>query len=330
MNSAQVVRMKIFNLVAALMLMAGTVDGKELMPTAEGTKWEYNVTEEPANPPIHFVITRRFAATEKFEGKTVLKLETFADLILSKTELLAIDNKGITCFARSGANGKISGLASPEIVVPSKLNKETTWKSEGQVADISVSQHWTVTDNEEVVVPAGKFQAFRFHCEESSPTSVVFDRWFVPGTGFVKEVTTMRSPTGDLMGRRTLELNRPPTIAGGIETGTPQKLVAGVSSQPAGNFETEFSSTVSNIYARWQGHGLRARARIRAVWIAEEVGDIAPHNYKIDDATTIAGAENSHGVFTLSRPETGWAEGSYRVEFYIDEALVESVKLKIK
>lgn len=322
--------MKAFNLLAAFLLVAGAACAKELLPTTEGTTWEYKVTEEPAEPPVRFVITRRFAGTEKLDGKTLLKLETFADRALTKTDLIAVDNKGITCFARSDTNGKISKLDPPEIIVPSKLHEGATWKSDGQVADISVSQDWVVTGSEDVTVPAGEYHAFRFHCEESSPTSFVFDRWFVPGTGFVKEVTTMRSPTGDLMGRRTLELNRPPKMAEATETGSSQKLVAGVSSQPAGKFETEFNSTVPNIYAHWQGYGLRGRVKIRAVWIAEDVGDIAPRNYKIDDATTIAGTENAHGVFTLSRPENGWAEGSYRVEFFIDEALVETVRLKIK
>lgn len=322
--------MKIFSLLAALLLAIGSARAKELLPTTEGTVWAYDATEEPANPPIHFVITRRLGGTQKFEGKTLLKLETFSDEVRSKTELVAVDNKGIICFARSGADGKISGLASPEIIVPSKLKKGVTWKSDGQVGDIFVHQDWVVIGSEDVSMTAGKFHAFRFHCEQSSPTSIVLDRWFVPGTGFVKEITTMRSPTGDLLGRRTLELNKPPKIAEGAVVGNVEKLVVGVSSQPAGKFETEFSSTAQNIYARWQGHELRDKAKVRAVWIAEDVGDIAPHNYKIDDATTIAEAPNSHGVFTLSRPENGWAEGNYRVEFYLDEALVESVKLKIK
>jgi hypothetical protein len=31
----------------------------------------------------------------------------------------------------------------------------------------------------------------------------------------------------------------------------------------------------------------------------------------------------------LSRPEDGWAIGDYRGEFYVDDLLVETVKLKI-
>jgi hypothetical protein len=38
----------------------------------------------------------------------------------------------------------------------------------------------------------------------------------------------------------------------------------------------------------------------------------------------------SCGVFTLSKPDEGWAPGAYRVEFYVDDELSETVKLKIK
>lgn len=108
-----------------------------------------------------------------------------------------------------------------------------------------------------------------------------------------------------------------------------KKLSAGVSKGATGEFVDVFPADSPRIYARWQGSDLRVNAKIRAVWIAENVGDIAPANYKIDEATTLATAPDSHGIFTLGRPEDGWAPGIYRVEFYIDETLAETVKLKI-
>jgi hypothetical protein len=32
----------------------------------------------------------------------------------------------------------------------------------------------------------------------------------------------------------------------------------------------------------------------------------------------------------LGRPPDGWAEGKYRVEFYVDDILTETVKVTIK
>ncbi len=159
--------------------------------------------------------------------------------------------------------------------------------------------------------------------------SVTIDRWFVDGVGFVKGITTLRSPTGDLLHRRTLELAQLPSTETKAK-GVMKKLSVGVSSEPIGDFKTEFPTTTQNLYARWQGLDIREGAKVRAVWIAEDVGDIAPPNYKIDEAKAVAASPDAHGTFILSRPEDGWAPGKYRVEFYLDDILVDTVKLEIK
>ncbi len=68
---------------------------------------------------------------------------------------------------------------------------------------------------------------------------------------------------------------------------------------------------------------------MRAVWIAENIGEDSPPDYKVDEATAIAESAAAHGAFTLSHPDDGWALGDYRVEFYVDDVLVDTVKLKI-
>ncbi len=328
--------MKRFSRAAALLFAVASVHADQLVPTTDGTTWQYDATEEAGSrndSAIHSVLTRRLSGTQEFDGKKLLKLETFIDNVLSKTELVSVDESGIHCFARSDKDGKITALSSPQTIVPAKLQASTSWECEGEVADVPMHQHCVVAGAEDVSVPAGNFHAFRFHCEQSAPASIVIDRWFVPRAGFVKVRTTMRSPSGDLLGRQTLELTRPPVVTprpGSELATTAKKLSAGVSSERVGKFETEFSSSVPNIYARWQGHGLREQAKVRVVWIAENVGDVAPPNYRIDEATTIAAAPDSRGMFTLSRPENGWAEGNYRVEFYLDTTLVEVVRLRIK
>jgi len=49
----------------------------------------------------------------------------------------------------------------------------------------------------------------------------------------------------------------------------------------------------------------------------------------VDEASAVAEAPKARGAFTLARPEDGWAYGDYRVEFYVDDVLVDAVKLKI-
>jgi hypothetical protein len=107
------------------------------------------------------------------------------------------------------------------------------------------------------------------------------------------------------------------------------KLIISLTSEPMGKPGSKFYADTPNIYARWEGHGLRDQAKIRAVWIAENIGDVAPSNYTIDEATATAPAADARGVFVLSRPEGGWAPGDYRVEFSVDDELIETVKLKI-
>jgi len=161
---------------------------------------------------------------------------------------------------------------------------------------------------------------------------MTIDRWFVNEVGIVKDVTETRMPDGDLLRRISLELKERPKIAPRPEAKPVQpakKLSASVGKAPIGEATNKFESDTPKIYARWQGQNLREKAKIRAVWIAENIGDIAAPNFTIDEAGTTANGRESHGTFTLSRPDEGWAPGDYRVEFYLDDELVETAKLKI-
>jgi hypothetical protein len=49
----------------------------------------------------------------------------------------------------------------------------------------------------------------------------------------------------------------------------------------------------------------------------------------VDEASAVAATPTTRGAFTLVRPEDGWTPGDYRVEFYVDNILVDAVKMKI-
>ena len=70
----------------------------------------------------------------------------------------------------------------------------------------------TLLGEEKIEVPAGKFQAFRIHGEQTTPNRMTIDRWFAPGVGIVKDVTTMQDAKGDLLQRISLELAEGPKI----------------------------------------------------------------------------------------------------------------------
>ena len=351
--------MRKLGLTATLVFAVVMARADQLLPTADGTTWPYESTEEfggpAAGPPVNSVITLRIGR-QAFDGKDFLKFETLTDDSLTKTELITVDDHGIVCHARGGKDGRIAKLDPPQTIVPGSLKVGDSWESDGEVAGMEVHQHFTVAGEELVRVPAGSFRAFHIHCGDSSVMSVALDRWFVVGVGFVKESTVVRGPTGGLLQRTNRELQkRPEVIAKPKPTPSPsatplgptptppirgpeietqpsapgKKLTVEVSTDPGGGSKTEFKSDVENIYVRWHGRGLPRGAKVRVAWIAEDVGDLVEPNFVVDETETNAPDPDSSARFTLGRPPDGWAEGKYRVEFYVNDELEETVRVTI-
>jgi hypothetical protein len=142
----------------------------------------------------------------------------------------------------------------------------------------------------------------------------------------------MRAADGDLLERISLELAERPKLENRPEVksdAAPKRLSVSFATEPFGKATTVFSSDTPQIYVRWQGQRLRKGAKLKAVWIAENIGEDFPPDYKVDEASATIESQSAHGVFTLARPENGWAIGDYRIEFYIDDVLVDAAKLQI-
>jgi hypothetical protein len=353
--------MKMSVLAGLLLLLAPIARAEPLLPTADGTTWTYDSTEEfggPSGAPQAKSSVTVSVSRQTFEKKEYLKFETRTDDLLTKVELMTFDDRGLVCHVRGGKDGRLAKLDPPQTIVPAHLKVGDSWDSEGEVAGMEIQQHFVVASEELTRVAAGSFHAFRIHCEDSSVMSAKLDRWFFPGVGFVKEMTVVRGPNGSLLQRVTLELQKKPEIVARPEptptpspspspvasTTTPpmrgpeietdpasagKKLIVEVSTDPGGGSRTEFKSTVDNIYVRWHGRGLPERAKVRVAWIAEDVGDLVEPNFIIDETETIAPAPDSSARFTLGRPPDGWAEGKYRVEFYINDEIEETVRVTI-
>lgn len=93
---------------------------------------------------------------------------------------------------------------------------------------------------------------------------------------------------------------------------------------------SSFAPDVPKLYAFYTSSTLKAREKVRAVWIAEDVGEAAPKDTKIDEATLFSNSASEEGAFSLSRPEKGWPLGTYRVELFVGEILAETLKFKIE
>jgi hypothetical protein len=335
--------MKIAILIITLTPLA-VVCGSELIPTAVGTSWRYNMTEEvgkgltvPNSKPdadgkIRLPVVYRIDGTENIDGKDLFKFEMHRGSAITNTDLLSVNDQGIICRARINLDGELIKFNPPQTMIAAPLKKGAGWDFNGEVGELKVHQHYDVLGEEDVKVPAGEFHAFHIHGEQTSPSSMTIDRWFATGIGIVKDVTTMNAAKGDLLQRISLELVERPKIMARPEVKSdaiPKQLSVSLAKERSGKAIMTFSSSTSEIYARWQGRRLRQGAKVKAVWIAENIGEDFPQDYKVDEASAVTETPSAHGAFTLTRPEDGWAPGDYRVEFYIDDVLVDAVKLKI-
>ncbi len=327
--------------LAAIPLIVAS--GEELVPTADGTTWLYEMTQETgkkfsfsdAKPgpdgKVHRLAAYRITGTQEVDGKNLLKFEMIRDGIITNTDLMTVNERGIFCAARVDQYGELTKLDPAQTMIAAPLKPGASWEFDGKVADANVHQYYNVLPEEDVDLPAGKFRAFHIHGEQTEPTRMTIDRWFANGFGIVKDVTTIKMPGGGLLRRISLELKERPKIAPRPEVKPvppPKKISVTVGKARIGESTNQFRADTPKIYARWQGRGLRDQAKIRVVWIAEKAADVPP-NYTIDEATTTADSGDAHGTFTLARPDTGWAPGDYRVEFYLDAELADTAKLKI-
>jgi len=315
-----------------------------LFPTTPGTTWRYSMTEEvgkgltisnlkqDADSKVRLPVLYHLAGMENVDGKELFKFEMHRAGAVTNTDLVTVDDHGITCWARINLDGELIKFNPPQTMVAAPLKQGATWNFDGQAGDLKVHQQYEITGEEDIEVPAGEFHAYHIRGEQSSPSRMAIDRWFTPGVGIVKDVTTMRATDGDLLQRISLELAERPKIENRPEIksdATSKRLSVSFARDQFGKASTTFSIDTPQIYVRWQGQRLRKGGKVKAVWIAENIGEDFPQDYKVDEASATVESQNAHGAFMLARPEAGWAIGDYRVEFYVDDVFVDAAKLKI-
>ena len=76
-----------------------------------------------------------------------------------------------------------------------------------------------------------------------------------------------------------------------------------------------------------EGAGIGAKTR--SVWIAEDVGKVAPPNYTIAEKSLVLPFLD-RGTFSLSKPNNGFPVGSYRLEIYLGDKLAKTLKFRIE
>ena len=219
---------------------------------------------------IRLPVLYRVEGTENVDGKNLLKFEMHRAGAITNTDLLSVDDRGITCWARINLDGEVVKFNPPQTMIAVPLKKGAAWDFDGQAGELKVQQHYDVLGEEEIDVPAGKFHAYRIYGEQTTPNRMTIDRWFAPDVGIVKDVTTMQDAKGDLLQRISLELAEGPKIVERPEVksdATPKQLAVSLAKDRFGKPVTTFSSNTPEIYARWQGQRLRQGASVKAVWM---------------------------------------------------------------
>jgi hypothetical protein len=337
-------RKVLLNALPLLGLLSASAES--ILPTSQGTTWKYQMTQEfgqgvKANDssvkpdpdgnvrlPVAIIVT----GSEKIDGVEAHKFEMRRQGAVQVIQFLQVTEQGIFELARGDESGERIKFTPPQKTLSLPLKVGEKWEYRGEGAGEKVEEMYEIVAQESIEVPAGTFDAYHIHIVGTQPFKSVVDRWFVPGLGEVKDVTEVKRPNGSMIQRISLELVERPNIADSSKARPAEianRLSITLGKAAVGEATTQFTADTPKIFARWRGHELRDHTKVRAVWIAEKVSNVAAPDYKINEASAVADGPDSDGIFTLSRPNNGWPVGDYRVEFYVDEALTETVKLKI-
>ncbi len=273
--------------------LAATAQANWPFPTAPGTQWRYTLNRD-GKPSATLSLT----------------------VVSAGTDALAIDPT-------------LDGVHQPPVEVKVADLLPRAGNFAGKIGGLDAAVDQVDAGEEEVEVTAGKFRAQHFHGERFRGRRTVTDRWFVPDVGWVKETATQRSPTGQLLARASLELLAVPKPIGTAPESVAPEVEASVSTSSAGDPLSVIPDDALQIVTRWRVQHVAPKTQLRAIWIAEATGEVAPGNFKVDEAASEIPGKDGVGALTLSRPPDGWATGHYRVELYLNDKLAKSIPLTI-
>src|SRR5204863_10010052 len=167
-------KMRLATLILTALPLA-VVYGGELIPTADGTSWRYNMTEEigkgldihntktDADGKIRLPVLYRIDGTENVDGKDLLKFEMHRAGVITNADLLTVDEHGIMCWARINLDGELVRFDPPQTMIAIPLKKDAKWAFNGKAGELKVDQHYDVVGDKDIKVPAGRFHVFHIH-----------------------------------------------------------------------------------------------------------------------------------------------------------------------
>lgn len=93
---------------------------------------------------------------------------------------------------------------------------------------------------------------------------------------------------------------------------------------------TTFAPDTPAVFALLQMGGVQKGDKLRAVWIADDVGDAAPAHTRIaEKAMTMEGVPNE-GNFSCTKPAKNWPAGKYHVDIYANDKLITTARFTVE
>ena len=124
-----------------------------IVPTAPGTSWRYQMTEEvgkglnisdvkaDTDGKVRLPVLYRIDGTENVDGKDLLKFEMHRADTITNTDLLSVDDHGIICWARINLDGQLVKFNPPQTKIAAPLKKGATWDFNGHDGELKVKQN---------------------------------------------------------------------------------------------------------------------------------------------------------------------------------------------
>lgn len=115
-----------------------------------------------------------------------------------------------------------------------------------------------------------------------------------------------------------------------VARGGDVKVTAVMTTGPKDKPTTTFAPDTPKVLALFKANGAQKGDKLRGVWIADDVGDAAPANTKIDETTLTLNGDMDDGNFSCSKPTKGWPPGKYHVDIYANDELATTLKFTIE
>lgn len=92
---------------------------------------------------------------------------------------------------------------------------------------------------------------------------------------------------------------------------------------------TTFAPSADAFHLTFVVIGAESEDVLRSVWIAADVGDAAPRDSVIDEATITLGKRDESGSFRLQRGANPWPAGDYQVKLYVNDRLAQTLPFSV-